>query len=170
MIVLLSAVSMVAVAQEEAADSLADMLAVVGEPARAPLLPEDVDAEAYRIGKKLRCPVCQSMPIADSPSQLALDMYALTRAAVAAGYNEEQIRAYFVDKYDEFVLLDPERRGMHWFVWLAPAVGFAGGLVWLGATVSQWRREPDEVPLPSDTGAIAKDPWEERLLREMEGD
>lgn len=82
---------------------------------------QDLDARAQAIAAKLRCPVCQNESVADSPAELAAQMRTVIREKLAAGESEDQIVAYFVSKYGDWILLEPPRRGVLWLVWLAPA-------------------------------------------------
>ncbi len=82
---------------------------------------QDLDARTQAIAAELRCPVCQNESVADSPAELAAQMRTLIREKLAAGETEEQIVAYFVSKYGDWILLEPPRRGVLWLVWLAPA-------------------------------------------------
>lgn len=135
-------------------------------PPGAPPAAEDVDALTREIGAGLRCPVCQGLSISDSRAEAATMMYDRTRELVAAGYDEDQIRDYWIARYGEWVLLEPE--GKHWLVWVAPGMGLGLGLGWLAVVVSRWRKEPDEVPLPSEVGLVERDPYEKRLLDEID--
>ncbi len=47
-------------------------------------------------------------------------MRALIREKLAAGESPDQIIAYFVSRYGEWILLEPPRRGLGWIVWIAP--------------------------------------------------
>jgi cytochrome c-type biogenesis protein CcmH len=46
---------------------------------------------------------------------------------LAAGYDQEQILAYFEHSYGEFVRLQPPLRGVNWLVWLGPLLALAAG-------------------------------------------
>lgn len=129
---------------------------------------EQLEATTYRIASELRCPVCQGLSVADSPSPTAVAMKDRVRELVGQGYSEPQIQDYFVSRYGEWVLLAPPANGLAWLLWLGPAVLLGGLFFWATTTVSSWRRVPDEVPLPSDLGLVAKDPYEARLLAELE--
>jgi cytochrome c-type biogenesis protein CcmH len=112
----------------------AQVESVVGAPQGRRLTGEALEAEALRISSVLRCPVCQGLSVADSPSPMATHMRQQVRDLVAAGFVEEQVLAYFEASYGEFVRLEPPLRGVNWLVWLAPAGGLALGLgivVWL---------------------------------------
>ena len=117
----------------EAADAAAqeDPREVVGAPKGAALVGPALDARTEEVGALLRCPVCQGLSIADSPASMATKMKARVRELLAAGYDEEQILAYFERSYGEFVRLEPARRGINWLVWLAPPLALLGGLVFV---------------------------------------
>jgi cytochrome c-type biogenesis protein CcmH len=89
-----------------------------------------LDARTDDIGALLRCPVCQGLSVADSPATMARNMKAEVREKLAAGYDQEQILAYFERSYGEFVRLEPPMRGVNWLVWFGPVAGLvAGGAV-----------------------------------------
>jgi len=100
----------------------------IDAPRSRPLSGPELDARTNDIGGLLRCPVCQGLSVADSPSSMARNMKAEVRQKLAAGYDQEQILAYFERSYGEFVRLDPPMRGVNWLVWFGPlAVLVAGG-------------------------------------------
>jgi cytochrome c-type biogenesis protein CcmH len=92
----------------------------------APLEPR-LEARVQKLGKELRCAVCQGLSIADSPASMARAQLDKLRELVAAGKSDDQIRAYFVDRYGEWVLLNPRAEGFNWLVWLGPAALLVGG-------------------------------------------
>jgi cytochrome c-type biogenesis protein CcmH len=99
-------------------------------PRSRPLSGPELDARTNDIGALLRCPVCQGLSVADSPSSMARNMKGEVREKLAAGYDQEQILASFERSYGEFVRLDPPMRGVNWLVWLGPFAGLvAGGAV-----------------------------------------
>jgi cytochrome c-type biogenesis protein CcmH len=106
----------------------AQVESVVGAPQGERLTGEALEAEALRISSVLRCPVCQGLSVADSPSPMATHMRQQVRDLVAAGFVEDQVLSYFEASYGEFVRLEPPLRGVNWLVWLAPAGGLALGL------------------------------------------
>jgi len=85
------------------------------------------------VAAQLRCPVCQGLSLADSPSELALEMKDVVRNQLAAGRTPDEVKAYFVAKYGEWILLEPPRRGVNLLAYLLPAVALIGGLgvIWL---------------------------------------
>jgi cytochrome c-type biogenesis protein CcmH len=122
-----------------------DPAQVVGAPRGPRLQGAALESRAKEVAGLLRCPVCQGLSVADSPSTMASNMRAQVKDLLAAGYGEEQILAYFERSYGEFVRLKPPLRGVNWLVWLAPVAGLL-----LGAAVIAWvlrgpRRAPAEM-------------------------
>jgi cytochrome c-type biogenesis protein CcmH len=104
--------------------------------------PSTIEGRAQAIAAGLRCPVCQNLSVADSPSRLAGEMRAEIEDRLRAGATDEQVRAYFVDRYGDWVLLEPTRRGLNLVPWLFPAVAVVAGVaVWVALV----RRRPAEV-------------------------
>jgi len=164
LIVLLSS----AFAQDPAPPAEVDEEAlIVGIPPGPPPPPEQAEALAMKLGAEMRCPVCQGMSVKDSTSAAAVNMLNRIRELARLGYSENQIKDYFVDRYGEWVLLEPTNRGFNWIVWLGPGLFLGLGGAFVYATVVQWSKEEDD-DLPSDKGDEPKDRYEERLLAELE--
>jgi len=66
-----------------------------------------LEARARDISAHLRCLVCQNQSIDDSDADLARDLRILVRERLTAGDSDDQVRTYVVDRYGEFVLLQP---------------------------------------------------------------
>lgn len=104
--------------------------AALGDPA--------AEARAQALEREIRCVQCQNEPIAQSTSDLAADMRALVRERVAAGESDAEIRAFFRERYGDFVLFRPPWDARTWALWAAPFV-FVG--VGLAAVLSGRRRQ-----------------------------
>jgi cytochrome c-type biogenesis protein CcmH len=112
------------------------MLPLLVWPARA----DDLDEGVRRIAKQLRCPICESVSVADSPADLAIQMRGLIRRKLEAGESDQQILDYFVAAYGDSVLLEPPRRGLGWLIWLGPVVAFGVGAAILALVLRNWVR------------------------------
>jgi cytochrome c-type biogenesis protein CcmH len=120
-----------------------DEAAILGPPRGAPLGGAELDAASRALGQRMRCPVCQGMAIADSPSASALAMMAQVRDLLARGYTERQVLDYFVRSYGEFILLEPTTRGFNLVVWLLPLAGVAAGAVLIALRLRSGRARRD---------------------------
>ncbi|NOY56886.1 MAG: cytochrome c-type biogenesis protein CcmH [Actinobacteria bacterium] len=87
--------------------------------------PED---RVNSLGQRIKCPVCQGVTIAESPSETAQTMMAITREKVAAGWTDDQIIQYFEDRYNTAILVDPPFSGKTLLVWLLPGVALIAGV------------------------------------------
>lgn len=117
----------------------AGLLGLLVFPAAAAPVDEDT---VRAIAADLRCVVCQSLSVADSPSETANQMRGIIRERLAAGDSPEQVKSYFVDKYGLWILLAPPRQGFNLLVWIVPFAGLAAGLVVLAVVVRRWTRRP----------------------------
>lgn len=90
-----------------------------------------LERRTREVASGLRCPVCQGLSIADSPSELALEMKGLVREQLAAGKTPDQIRAYFIGKYGEWVLLEPKAEGLNLLVYVLPLTLVVGGALFV---------------------------------------
>ncbi len=106
---------------------LALILLLLDAPRATPLQGPALDQRTQEIALRLRCPVCQGLSIADSPSEMAVNMKAEVRSMLAKGYTREQIETYFVRSYGEFVLLEPKFQGVNALVWILPVAAFLLG-------------------------------------------
>lgn len=85
---------------------------------------------AHQLGRKLRCPVCQGMPISESPSTMAQDMMKRVTELVKEGKADDDVLQYFVARYGEWVLLEPPSRGFFVLVWIMPPIALVLLALW----------------------------------------
>ena len=137
---------------------LAIVLAIIGVLAIAALAarpgPPGPEERVERIVAELRCPVCQGLSVAASPSETAREMRALVVARVAEGRTDQEIRDEFRRSYGDWVFLAPPTQGAAALMWLLPvALVAAGGAI-------AWRRargrpvQPDQDPAAADVLAL----------------
>jgi cytochrome c-type biogenesis protein CcmH len=147
---------------------LAVMCTLAATPARAqssgPAAPAKAvsEQEVYEVAAQLRCVVCQTLSVADSPSEMAGQMRGIVRERLAAGESPAQVRQYFVDRYGDWILLAPPRRGFTLLVWLAPLIAVLVGVAIVAVRVSRWTRGRRPTPPPVDAA------MRERIQRELE--
>lgn len=95
-------------------------------------VPSGPSERVGRIAAELRCPVCQGLSIADSPSQTAVTMRDLVAQRVAEGRTDEEIRDEFRRSYGDWVFLAPPAQSAAALMWLLPValVAAGGALAW----------------------------------------
>ena len=80
------------------------------------------EAAALELMETLRCLTCQSQSIADSDAPMAGDMRHQVRARIEAGESPDEIRAWLVERYGDYVTYSPEVSSTTWPLFAVPAV------------------------------------------------
>lgn len=144
---------------------LALMLATLALPALA-VRPEEIlpnpalEARARALGKELRCLVCQNQSIDDSDADLARDLRRLVRERLVAGDSDPAIRTFLVDRYGDFVRLDPPLKASTMLLWFGPPLVLALGLIGIVIFLRRPRAEAPDTITASDRDRL------ERVLAE----
>ena len=93
-----------------------------------------LEQRARVISKELRCLVCQNQSIDDSDAPLARDLRLLVRERLQTGEKNEEVIAFIVDRYGDFVLLRPPVKASTIALWISPValllLGFFLLLTW----------------------------------------
>jgi cytochrome c-type biogenesis protein CcmH len=101
-----------------------------------------LDARTAEVAAQLRCPVCQGLSIQDSPSELSQQMKAVVRDQLRAGKSPDEVKAYFISKYGEWILLEPKPQGFNILVYALPVLLVALGLGVIFVSVRKWTQPP----------------------------
>lgn len=99
-----------------------------------------LEARTSALAATLRCPVCQGESIQDSPSELAQQMRAVVRDRLRAGESPDEVKAYFVSRYGEWILLEPKMTGLNILLYVLPVALVVGGLGLVVVLVRRWTR------------------------------
>jgi cytochrome c-type biogenesis protein CcmH len=112
----------------------------------------ELQARYEGLTHELRCVQCQDEAISDSPVDLAADLRRDVRDMLLAGKSDDDVRAWMVARYGDFILFRPRFALKNVWLWAAPEV-----LLVIGALVA-WRVvrkrsglvSDDTEPLPDD--------------------
>lgn len=130
----------------------------------------ELDALAAEIGNRLRCLVCRGQSVTESSSRLARDMQSEIRERLARGETPEEIEAFFVESYGEWILLQPPARGVNLLVYVLPAAVLLLGLFLVLRRIRA--RAPDSAGADAPSVGLGLDPedraWLEAAIRERE--
>lgn len=102
---------------------------------------------ARTIGSRVKCPVCQGVAIADSPSETARAMMDVVEERIADGWSDDQIIVYFSERYTDSIVIDPPFSGNTLLVWLLPGLAVVAGVFMIFTRRKAPSPESDEVPL-----------------------
>ena len=122
-----------------AAPALADSLMPPAEYADTQLPDPRQERQAKALMETVRCLVCQGQSIADSDAEMAGDMRALIRQRIRAGESPEQIRAWLISRYGDWVSYAPPVGPATWALWAAPLILLLAG-AWLARKRFKRRR------------------------------
>jgi cytochrome c-type biogenesis protein CcmH len=128
------------------------------------------DDEVNAIARELYCPVCENVPLDVCPTQACEQWRATIREKLIDGWDEQQIKAYFVEQYGARVLATPPAEGLNWLVYILPPVAFVAGAVVLFQAIRSWRSDvPEPSAPPLDRSDIYIEMLEEELLKRERG-
>lgn len=104
-------------------------------PPDVPLVNPGQEAAARQLMGELRCLTCQNQSIADSNAAQAQAMRMEVRERIAAGEQPEAVRAYFVERYGDWVSFVPPAREDTALLWAAPLLFLAVGVALLARRI-----------------------------------
>jgi cytochrome c-type biogenesis protein CcmH len=89
------------------------------------------DLRIKKLETELRCLVCQNQTLADSNADLADDLRREVRGLAKDGKSDNEIKAYLVARYGDFVLYNPPVKSTTWLLWGGPfGLLFGGAILW----------------------------------------
>jgi cytochrome c-type biogenesis protein CcmH len=92
-------------------------------------LPEPrLQARYLALTHELRCMQCQNETLADSPVDLAADLRREVRELLLQGKSDDEVRAWMVARYGDFILFRPRFSARTAWLWLAPGVALLIGI------------------------------------------
>ncbi len=113
-----------------------------------------LEARARDLSKELRCLICRNETSDDSHATIARDLRLLLRERIASGDTDAQAVAFIVDRYGEYVLLNPTTGGANLILWLAgPGLLLLGGAVAVSYTRRRGRAGEGAADLTGDEQA-----------------
>jgi cytochrome c-type biogenesis protein CcmH len=134
--------------------ALLALLALVLAPA-ATAQEQELDPRVFEIANELRCPTCVSESVGQSNSAIAREMRTLIQEQLETGADRAEVLVFFQERYGDWILLDPPKRGINLVVWLLPVAAALGGLTLLGVLLRRWRAA-GEAPVDADPADVAR--------------
>ncbi|MBE1237359.1 cytochrome c-type biogenesis protein CcmH [Phaeovibrio sulfidiphilus] len=152
--------------------SLLGLALVLGATASAHAIgPDEVmddpalESRARALSKGLRCVVCQSENIDESNVDLARDMRLRIRELLKDGKSDADIRSFMVQRYGDFVLMEPPVKPSTYALWAAPGVLLVVGIWALVRTLRA--RSASAAPGSDPTAPAPLSPEEQERLRAL---
>ncbi len=114
------------------------LLAAASSAGAAPAEEDPLEAKVREVALTLRCVVCQSESLWESRAETARQMREIIRERLAQGQSPEQIKAYFLSRYGDYILLAPRKTGVNWLLWAGPFAALMLGGFFLYRTIRRW--------------------------------
>ncbi|MFN3233222.1 MAG: cytochrome c-type biogenesis protein CcmH [Alphaproteobacteria bacterium] len=113
-------------------------------------LPDPAQEERARdLMKEFKCLVCQNQSIEDSNAEMAHDLRVLVRERVELGETDDEVRGFLVERYGDWILMQPPFNPRTALLWLGPVL-----LLIIGGTgVVFYVRRPRTVAEPQALNA-----------------
>ena len=107
----------------------------------APAVASDAD-RTDALASELRCPDCQGLSVGDSQTAAAREIRRRIEELVSEGRTDDEVRAHFVDRYGEWILLAPTSP----IAWALPFVVLGLAVAGLAAWLVRRRPAPEAGP------------------------
>ena len=98
----------------------------------------------------LRCPMCLNSNLAGSDAPIAADLRAEIQEQILAGNSDDQILAFLVDRYGQFILYKPRLQAATALLWFAPPPLLLAGFFIMRRMLSNRRQ------LAAESGSLSE--------------
>ena len=103
---------------------------------------EQFEVRFKKLSNELRCPTCQGLSVKDSEAGFSTSIKSKIRELMKQGKSDEEIIAYFVERYGEWILRSPPVSGFNIILWVFPGAAIITGLVWVLYRSKNWVEKP----------------------------
>lgn len=110
------------------------------------------EARFRTLTAELRCVMCQNQSLADSSAPIARDLRREVFDLMREGRNDEEIKAFLVERYTDFVLYKPPLNDRTWWLWFAPVLILVVGAATV-ATIVRRRAKANSASKPEPEDA-----------------
>ena len=105
---------------------------------------EQFEVRFKELSNELRCPTCQGLSVNDSEAGFSASIKGKIRELMKHGKSDEEIMAYFVERYGEWILRAPPVTGFNMVLWILPGAAIVTGLLWVLYRSKNWVEKPTE--------------------------
>ena len=103
---------------------------------------EQFGARFKKLSNELRCPTCQGLSVKDSEAGFSTSIKGKICELMMQGKSDEEIKAYFVKRYGEWILRAPPVSGFNIVLWVLPGTAIVTGLFWVLYRSKNWLEKP----------------------------
>ena len=127
--------------------------------------PTPSDDQVNAIARQLYCPICENTPLDVCPTTACAQWRELIRQKLTDGWNEQQIKDYFVQQYGARVI-----SARNWLVFLIPLLAILIGAYVLYRVFRSWRLPTQPVDLSPTTSGLpdGQNPLQDEYIQRLE--
>ena len=103
---------------------------------------EQIEATFKKLSNELRCPTCQGLSVKDSEAGFSTSIKGKIRELMKQGKSDEEITAYFIERYGEWIMRAPPVSGFNIVLWGLPGFAIETGLLWVLYRSKNWVEKP----------------------------
>ena len=103
---------------------------------------EKFEVRFKKISNELRCPTCQGLSVKDSEAGFSASIKGKIRELMKQEKSDEEIMAYFVERYGEWILRAHPVSGFNMVLWVLPGAAIVSGLLWVLYRSKKWVEKP----------------------------
>ena len=105
---------------------------------------EQLVVRFQKLSNELRCPTCQGLSVKDSEAGFSTSIKGKIRELMKQGKSDEEIMAYFVERYGEWIVRAPPVSGFNLVLWVLPGTAIITGLLWVLLRSKKWVEKPSK--------------------------
>ena len=120
---------------------------------------ERFEVRFKELSNELRCPTCQGLSVKDSEAGFSTSIKGKIRELMKKGKSDEEIMAYFVERYGEWILRAPPVSGFNIVLWVLPGAAIITALLLVLYRSKNWVEKPTN-------GITVLTPEEEQKIRD----
>ena len=103
---------------------------------------DQLEERFKKLSNELRCPTCQGLAVKDSEAGFSTSIKGKIRELIKKGNSDEEIKAYFTERYGEWILRAPPVSGFNLVLWILPGAAIITGLLWVLYRSKKWVEKP----------------------------
>ena len=103
---------------------------------------DQLEERFKKLSNELRCPTCQGLAVKDSEAGFSTSIKGKIRDLMEKGNSDEEIKAYFTERYGEWILRAPPVSGFNLVLWILPGAAIITGFLWVLYRSKKWVEKP----------------------------
>ena len=103
---------------------------------------DQLEERFKKLSNELRCPTCQGLAVKDSEAGFSTSIKGKIRELMEKGDSDEEIIAYFTERYGEWILRAPPVSGFNLVLWILPGAAIFTGFLWVLYRSKKWVEKP----------------------------